>query len=96
MDGPSGWTPLHTAAAGLVVLLLVGVYTFGQAACPDEDPPFKVRGVYDPAIAADCVARGDTIVILVDFAVLEEGGAGQHEFACAAAGSLQSLTVRAR
>lgn len=52
--------------------------------------PTKIRGVYDPTIAEECIARGDTTVLIID--LVQE--AGPTEFACARAGSLQSLTVR--
>jgi hypothetical protein len=91
----AAWTRRQTVAALVVAGLLIGAYLLGRAACP-SDVLFKIRGVYDESIARDCLARGDTIVAVIDLTLAETGAAGHNEFACAATGSLQSLTERAK
>lgn len=82
-------------AVVVCVTLTLGGYALGREACQDDHPPvLKVRGMYDVNIARECVLRGDAIVLVLDLDVLESGGGGENQFACAS-GGLQSLTERA-
>lgn len=90
----------HTAAARrtgkpMILPFLCLLAAFGAGwwlgrAVGRSEAPATFRGLYDETIAQECMTRGDTIVLVVD--LIAE--AGPTEFACARAGSLESLTVR--